>query len=87
MCGGKCGGMMYSSPWPQFGQFGQQQQSFGQPRPMTTHCLGKKAWNNNLADQRSQAESEGEAGEKVQMTEQNCEVIMLSCDAEQIRFK
>ena len=75
---------MYSSPWPQFGQVGQQQPGFGQRPPMTTHCLGKNAWNNNLADQRSQAEREGEAREKAQMTEQNCEVIMLCCDAEYI---
>ena len=68
MSGGKGGGMMYSSPWPQFGQFGQQQQNFGQPRPMTMHCFGKKAWSHNLADGRSQAEREGNGRENFQMT-------------------
>ena len=49
---------------------------------MTTHCLGKKAWSHNLADGRSQSEREGEAGDKVQTTEQKCEVIMVSFDVE-----
>ena len=71
MYGGKGGGMLYNSPWPQ--PFGQQQQSFGQQRPpQTSHCLGKKAWGNNVADGRSQVEREGGGGEKVQLTEQNC---------------
>ena len=54
---------------------------------MTTHCLGKKAWSHNLADGRSQAEREGEAGDNLQMTMQNCEVIMVSLDVEYIGFQ
>ena len=81
MYGGNGGGMLYNSPWPQ--PFGQQQQSCGQQRPpQTSHCLGKTAWGNNVADGTSQAEREKDGGEKVQRTEQNCGIIMVSMDME-----
>ena len=51
---------------------------------MMTHCLGKKAWAHNVADGRSQAERKGADGEKVEMTKQNCEVIMVNLAVEYI---
>ena len=85
MYGGKG---QFSAPWLQFGNQGFGQQGFGQGngqrQPMSTHCFGKKAWPNALADQRSQTEKEGEAGEKVPMIEANCEVCLLARDSDYI---